>query len=79
MNFFKVMLVVLVTGSLAACGGASRSASRAQAKSYKATESVSKERLRLVDEYRVCVKKAGNDSIKVEACDSYLKAADALK
>lgn len=79
MNFYKVMLIVLVTGSLAACGGASRSASRAQAKSYKATESVAQERLRLVDEYQKCVKKAGSDSLKVEACDSYLKAAEALK
>ncbi|MGB0133171.1 hypothetical protein [Dokdonella sp.] len=78
MNFSKTALIILATASLVACGGAQRKASRAQAQSYKASESVSKERLRLVDQYRKCVDDAKNDSIKIEACDSYLKAAEAL-
>ena len=79
MHILKTTLIVLATASLVACGGASRKASRAEAKSYKATASVSEERLRLVDEYRKCVSKAGSDTLKIEVCDSYLKAAEALK
>jgi cytochrome oxidase Cu insertion factor (SCO1/SenC/PrrC family) len=78
MNILKTALIVAATVSLVACGGAQRKASRAQAQSYKASESVSKERLRLVDQYQKCVKDAKNDSVKVEACDTYLKAAEAL-
>ena len=79
MNFCKTALILVATMSLVACGGAQRSASRAQANSYKASESVSKERLRLIDQYQKCVKDAKADEVKVEACDSYLKAAEALK
>ena len=50
-----------------------------QDKAYKAQEAVHKERLNLVDEYRKCLEKAGTDKVKVEACDQYLKAAEALK
>jgi len=50
-----------------------------QDKAYKAQERVHKERLKLVDEYKKCLKKAGSDKEKVEACDQYLKAAEALK
>jgi len=50
-----------------------------QDKAYKAQEAVHKERLSLVDEYKKCLKKADTDKVKVEACDQYLKAAEALK
>ena len=50
-----------------------------QDKAYKAQESIHKERLKLVDEYKKCLGKAGTDKVKVEACDQYLKAAEALK
>jgi hypothetical protein len=39
----------------------------------------SKERLELVDKYKTCVKDASDDAQKIEACDSHLKAAEALK
>jgi len=32
-----------------------------------------------VDKYQVCVEEAAGDNLKIEACDSYLKAAEALK
>ena len=59
--------------------GCSSGASRAQKSAYKSQSKVHKERLNLVDEYKKCLDKAGDDHDKVEACDSYLKAAEALK
>ncbi len=50
-----------------------------QDRAYKAQENVHKERLKLVDEYKKCLEKAGADKEKTEACDQYLKAAEALK
>jgi hypothetical protein len=51
----------------------------AQDRAYEAQEQVYKQRLKLVDQYQQCVKNAGNDKQKAEACDEYLKAAAALK
>ena len=56
-----------------------RRAADAQRQSYKAQESIAKQRLDLVNKYQDCVKKAGDNAQKVEACDSYLKAAQALR
>ncbi len=53
--------------------------SSSQDKAAKAQEEVSKERLALVEKYEKCMKKAGEDEAKKEACEQYLKAADALK
>ena len=50
-----------------------------QDKAYKSQERIHKERLKLVDEYKKCLEKAGEDNTKIEACDQYLKAAEALK
>ena len=48
-------------------------------RAHKAQESVHKERLKLVDEYKKCLEEADDDREKVEACDKYLKAAEALR
>jgi len=50
-----------------------------QEKAYEAQENVYNERLSLVEEYKDCMDDAGADSAKVEACDNFLKAAEALK
>jgi uncharacterized protein YcfL len=55
------------------------SCSSSQDKAYKAQESVHNERLELVEKYQKCLKDAGDDNMKIEACDQYLKAAEALK
>ena len=55
------------------------SCSSNQDKAYKAQEKVHNERLALVEQYQKCLKDAGDDHVKVEACDHYLKAAEALK
>jgi len=63
-----------VVALLLGCGS-----SGAQKRAYKSQSKVHQERLNLVDEYKKCLNKAGDDNLKIEACDSYLKAAEALK
>lgn len=71
--------VTLVAGLLGACSSPEERAAEAQEKSYKAQESVANQRLDLVKKYEECAKTAGGDNMKLQACESYLKAADALK
>ena len=74
-----IPIVLVLMGALAACSNPHKDAARAQKKSHEAQEKVAEERLALVEEYKKCVRKAGSDEEKVEACDSYLKAAESLK
>ena len=50
-----------------------------QDKAYKAQEKVHEERLELVEKYQKCMEDAGEDKVQAEACEQYLKSADALK
>ena len=50
-----------------------------QDRAYEAQEKVHEERLQLIDDYKACLNEAGDDKLKTESCDQYLKAADALK
>ena len=76
----KSVWIVAVLAFLAlATTGCGSSAERAKRSAYKAQQNVSKERLKLVDQYKKCVKDAGDDAEKAEACNTYLKAAEALK
>jgi hypothetical protein len=79
MQLVKVLFVIIIVMFIGACQSAERRSHRAQAKSSEAQTKISQERLKLVDEYKKCVEKAGDDTAKVEACDSYLKAAESLK
>ena len=72
MKSITVVVLTLVVGLTLAC-------SSPQNKAYKAQERVHKERLKLVDDYKKCLKKAGDDKQKIEACDQYLRAAESLK
>ena len=71
-------LAALLLG-IASCGISEGRAARASRKASKAQESVSKERLKLIEQYKKCVEQAGGDPQKTEACDTYLKAAEALQ
>ena len=79
MRLHKTLICLTCLGLLAACSTPEEDAAKAQKRSYDAIGAVAEERLKLVDEYRECVKASGGDEIKVEACDSYLRAAEALK
>jgi hypothetical protein len=72
MKSIYMFLLALIVGMTLAC-------SSAQDKAYKAQEKVSKERLKLVDQYQKCIKEAGEDQQKKDACEQYLKASEALK
>jgi outer membrane biogenesis lipoprotein LolB len=72
MKSICIMTLALALMTLTAC-------SSSQDKAYKAQEKVHKERLELVDKYQKCLEKTGEDKDKKEACEHYLKAAEALK
>ena len=72
MKSIYTFVLAIIVGMTLAC-------SSPQDRAYQAQEKVHKERLKLVEEYKKCLKKAGEDKQKVEACDQYLKAAEALK
>ena len=72
MKSICILAIALALMTFTACSSSEKRAHRAQAK-------VHNERLKLVDDYKKCLKKAGDDNAKVEACDQYLKAAEALK
>lgn len=79
MELIKTLCMALCIALLAACSTPQDRAAEAQEGAYDAQEKVAKQRLELVDKYQRCVKDAGGDQQKAAACDSYLKAAEALK
>jgi len=72
MKSIYIAVVTLVLGIALGCASP-------QDRAYEAQEKVHKERLKLVEEYKKCVENAGSDKPKLETCDQYLKAAEALK
>ena len=79
MGFMKILGVATLIALLAGCSSPQDKAAQVQQGSYEAQERVAKERLSLINKYQQCVKDAGDNQQKAAACDSYLKAADALK
>ena len=79
MNFLKFLGAVTLIALLTACSTPQDRAADAQKGAYNAQEQVAKARLQLVEKYQACVKDAGGNQQKAAACDSYLKAAEALK
>ena len=72
MKLVKILLIVIVAGTILACQSA-------QDKAAKSQEAVNRERLELVDKYKKCIEKAEKDKEKEAECESSLKAAEALK
>ena len=79
MSYYKIQVCVVPPALLAACSTPEERAAKAQERSHSAQEEVARERLELVDTYQDCVKEAGGNKQNTEACDSYLKAAEAVK
>lgn len=79
MSLLRLIVCAGVLAALAGCSSPQDRAARAQERSYEAQEEVAQERLKLVDQYQECVEDAAGDTQKTEACDSYLRAAEALK
>ena len=72
MRLTVIVASLAILGLLGACSSAEDDAARAQ-------EEVAQERLKLVEQYQDCVDDADGDAEELESCDSYLKAAEALK
>ena len=79
MNLIKMVSLATIIGLLAACSSPQEKAAEAQEDASRAQEKIAKQRLELVAKYQKCVTDAAGDQQKAAACDSYLKAADALK
>ena len=79
MRFFAVTAIAFSVLFLAACSNPHKDAARAQESVHKANEKVVNQRLALIEKHQKCVSDAAGDTGKAEACDSYLKAAEALK
>jgi hypothetical protein len=79
MHHLKILTITVLLGFLAACSSPQDNAAKAQERSYDAQEKVATQRLELIDQYRACIEEASGDSLKIEGCDSYLRAAEALK
>lgn len=73
------IICILAFVSTSACTGPSiRNAARSQSQAFKAQEAVAAQRLEFVEKYQKCIADAGDNLQKVEACDVYLKSAEAL-
>lgn len=79
MRPIRILTFALLVGLLGACSSPQDKAADAQKSASEAQEKIAEERLDLVEKYKGCVKKAAGDKAKVEACDSFLKAAQALQ
>ncbi len=79
MRHIQFLTAAAFMGLLAACSSPHKDAARAQKDAYAAQEELVKQRLELVEKYQACVGKAAGDNLKIEACDSYLRAAESLK
>lgn len=79
MNFVKLAGIASVIALLTGCSSPQERAADAQASASKAQEEVANRRLQLVDQYQSCIKDAAGNQQKAAACDSLLKAAEALK
>jgi len=79
MKQLSIFVSAVMALGVVSCGMTERSAHRANKKASEADASVSKERLALVEQYKKCVKEADGDPQKLQECESYLKAAEALQ
>jgi hypothetical protein len=72
MKSLYIFLLTFIVGFTVAC-------SSPQDRAYEAEAKANQEKLRLVQEYQKCLKKAGDNNAMKEACEDYLKKAEALK
>jgi len=68
----QCVCVLAITLLIGGCANAERRAD-------KSTAAVNNRRISLIKDYEKCIKKAGEDEVKAEACDTYLKSAEALR
>jgi len=79
MQSVRHILNVGLLGLLAACSSAHDDAAEAQKNAFEAQEEVAKQRLELIEKYQACIEESDGNTEQIGACESYLKAAEALK
>ena len=79
MKRFRIAALPVVLIWFAGCSTPQERAYEAQEKVHEAQSKVHEQRLELIDDYKACLKEAGDDKPKTESCDQYLKAAEALQ
>ena len=79
MRHIRLLTAAAAIGLLAACSSPQEDAAKAQKGAFEAQEKVATQRLELVEKYQTCIDEAAGDQLKIDACDSYLNAAEALK
>jgi hypothetical protein len=72
MKSLHTFLLAFIMGFAVAC-------SSPQDRAYEAEAKANQEKLRLVQEYQKCLEKAGDNKAMKEACEDYLKKAEAVK
>ena len=74
MRTLTMVLIVLLSFSVASCGKSTQT-------KVKESEMKSKSevRMKILDQYNACIKKADGDAAKVQECESLLKASEKVK
>lgn len=70
MSILRFVLIVGVISLLTACG------SSPEKEKARAEAEYTEEKTKTLKEYKTCVKKAGEDKEKLDACERLLKAAE---
>lgn len=71
MRMRYIVCGLVVAALINGCGSAQRKVNKSEAE-------VNKERVSLIEDYKKCIKKAGDDETKAAACERYREAAAAL-
>ncbi len=71
MRLSYVMCGMVVAALVVGCGSSQRKVNKSEAESNN-------ERVSLIEDYKKCIKKAGDDEAKAAACERYRAAADSL-
>jgi hypothetical protein len=79
MRYAKPFACLVLLVALAGCSTPEERAADAQKEASEAEADIARQRLKLIDQYQDCVKEAAGDTQKATACESYLKAAEALQ
>ncbi|MDB4516409.1 hypothetical protein N9089_02280 [Crocinitomicaceae bacterium] len=74
MRWMVLVLTIVLCFGLTSCGKSTKQ--KVQENEMKSKSEV---RMKILDQYNACIKKADGDKAKVEECESLLKASEKVK
>ena len=74
MRWMVLILTVLFCFGLTSCGKSTKQ--KVQENEMKSKSEV---RMKILDQYNACIKKADGDAAKIQECESLLKASEKVK